>query len=480
MPLLGETVSASPRFEYLFHPRSIAVVGVSTDFSRVGPGRMYVEALLGSGFKGKIYPVGRSGGQVFDLRVYPALKDIPGSVDYVISAIPASETPRLVKDCAAKGVKTVHMFTAGFGEIAAKNGKKLEDEVASLARRSGIRLIGPNCMGIFCPDTGLSFELSLPRRSGSIGFVSQSGGNAIQAVREAQTKNLYFSKIISYGNAADLDECDFLDYLTDDPGTKIITAYIEGFEDGERFKNVIRRAARAKPLVVYKGGTSAGGRRAASSHTGAIAGSEIVWESFLKQVGAVQVYSLDEVLDMAVLFNYLTPPKGKAVGIIGIGGGNSVLAADACAREGLTAPLLPSAIRRRLEAIYSSEAGGSFRNPVDMYFAKFNLAHETVRAVADSPGIDLIIVHMTIGWSPKNDVDLAKKHVELLTGICGEVKKPVVVALRPFGPAKYTDATADAEAALFEAGFPVFFSVASAARAINRYVDYYQRRKRSR
>ena len=213
-----------------------------------------------------------------------------------------------------------------------------------------------------------------------------------------------------------------------------------------------------------------------ASHTGAIAGSEMVWTSFLKQVGAIQVYSIDEMLDMAVLFHYLAPPKGKGAGIIGIGGGNSVLATDSAYKEGLSVPLLPPAARRRLEEIYSGEAGGSFRNPVDMYFAKFNLAHETVKAVADSPQIDLIIIHVTIGWSPKKDVDLAKTHVNLLKGICTEVSKPVVMVLRPFGPVKYTQATAEAEATLFKAGFPVFFSVATAARAVNRYVDYWRRR----
>lgn len=170
----------------------------------------------------------------------------------------------------------------------------------------------------------------------------------------------------------------------------------------------------------------------------------------MKQLGAIQVYSLDEMLDMAVLFNYLPPLKGRAVGIIGIGGGNSVLAADSSAREGLSVPQLPSVTRRQLEAIYSSEAGGSFRNPVDMYFAKFNLVHEALRAVVDSPEIDVIIIHVTIGWSPKNDVDLTRTHIELLTGICHEVKKPVVVVLRPFGPAKYTRATGDVEAALLK------------------------------
>lgn len=476
MPEKAQT--SKPRLEYLFHPRHIAVVGVSTDMSRIGPGRMFTEALLTASFKGSVYPVSRSGGEIFGRKVYTSLKDIPGSIDYVISAIPARDTPRLIGECAAKRVKAVHMFTAGFSEIADEEGKRLEAEVIDLARSNGIRIIGPNCMGLFCPETGLSFELALPRESGQVGFISQSGGNAIQAVREAQTKNIYFSKIISYGNASDLNESDFLEYLTGDPGTRVITAYLEGVKDGHRFKEVMRRAARKKPVIVYKGGTSEGGQRAVASHTGALAGESAVWTSFLKQVGAVQVHSLDEMLDMVALFNYLPPPAGKAVGIIGIGGGNSVLAADASAQAGLNVPLLPPEARQQLEAIYASEAGGSFRNPVDMYFAKFNLARETVRVVDDCPEIDLIIIHVTIGWNPKHDVNLAKTHVEMLTELCQEIKKPAAVVLRPFGPAKYTRIAGDAEAELFGAGFPVFFSVSRAAQAISRYVDYHRRKAR--
>ena len=470
------THASKPRLEYLFHPRHVAVVGVSTDMSRIGPGRIFVEALLTAGFKGKVYPVSRSGGEILGLKVYPSLKDIPGSVDYVISAIPARDTSRLIRECAKKAVKTVHMFTAGFSEIADERGRKLESEMIDLARQSGIRVIGPNCMGIFCPETGLSYELALPRESGHVGFISQSGGNAIQAVREAQTKNIHFSKIISYGNASDLNESDFLEYLTEDPRTRVIIAYIEGLKDGQRFKETMRRAAGSKPVIVYKGGTSEGGQRAVASHTGAIAGSRLVWASFLKQVGAIQVHSLDEMMDMVALFNYLPPPRGKAVGIIGIGGGNSVLAADASARAGLSVPGLPPEARRQLEAIFSSEDGGSFRNPVDMYFVKFNLVRETVRVVDDCPEIDFIIIHVTIGWNPKHDVNLAQTHVEMLTNLYREIKKPTVVVLRPFGPAKYTRVAGEAEAALFKAGFPVFFSVSRAAQAINRYVDYHRRK----
>ena len=472
------TRAVKPQLEYLFHPRHIAVVGVTTDMSRISPGRMFTEALLTTGFKGKVYPVSRSGGKIFGQKVFPGLKDIPGDIDYVISAIPARDTPQLIRDCAGKKVKTVHMFTAGFSEIADEGGKKLESEVLELARQNDIRIIGPNCMGLFCPETGLSFELALPRENGRIGFVSQSGGNAIQAVREAQTKNMFFSKIISYGNSSDLNESDFLEYLADDPATSIITTYIEGIKDGPRFKEVMRRTARKKPVIVYKGGTSDGGQRAAASHTGAIAGSEMVWASFLKQVGAVQVYSLDEMMDMAALFSYMSTPKGKAVGIIGIGGGNSVLAADTSAQAGLSVPPLPPTARQQLEAIYSSEAGGSFRNPVDMYFAKFNLARETVRVVDDCREIDLIIIHVTIGWNPKHDVNLAKTHVEMLTGLCREIKKPAAVVLRPFGPAKYTRIAGDTEDILFKAGFPVFFSVSRAAQTISRYVDYHRRKAR--
>jgi acetate---CoA ligase (ADP-forming) subunit alpha len=467
-----------PKLEFLFNPRAVAVVGVSTDLSKVGPGRFFVKAQIEAGFKGKIYPVGVSGGRIFGRKIYRRLTDIPGEVDYVISSVPAAHAVALMHDCVAKKVRAVHMFTAGFSEISDKKGAVLQAELAEIARAAGIRLLGPNCMGLYCPEAGIAFELDLPSEKGDIGFVSQSGGNAIKAIRDADIRGLHFSKIISYGNAADLDETDFLEYLTDDPKTRIITAYFEGVKDGPRFRQALERAAKKKPVIIYKGGFGSPGARAVASHTGAIAGSDRVWEALLKQAGAIQVYSLDEMLDMLSLFSRTAPPKGNRAGIIGIGGGNNVLVTDDCVRAGISVPPFSRRLRKELKGLYLSEAGASFRNPVDMYFAKFELVEATVRVVDSCPDIDMTIIHITIGWSPKENVNMARQHAEMIGKLNGKTAKPIIVVLRPFGPSRYQPDVGKCEQILNKAGIAAFFSVTGAAEAMLKYIDYFKRKKR--
>jgi acyl-CoA synthetase (NDP forming) len=464
--------------EFLFHPESIAIVGVSTDKTRIASGQVYLESLLGVGFKGKIYPVSRDQGEILGLKIYPGIEDIPDKIDYVISAIPAQDTPQLIIDCAAKGVKAIHMFTAGFSEIADASGKQLQSQITTMARHRGIPILGPNCMGLYCPKTGLAFHPDVPSESGIIGFVSQSGGNAIVAIREAAAKGIYFSKVISYGNACDLNESDFIQYLAHDSETKVIAAYIEGVSDGARFIRVLKQAAKMKPVIVYKGGTTESGTRAVASHTGAIAGSGNVWDSLLKQVGAIQVFSMEELLDILVLFSYMSPPNGRATAVVGIGGGNSVRAADACASAGLSTPLLPMTTRNRLKGLYTSEVGGSFRNPVDTYFVQWGLLEETIKVVADCDQIDLLVLHITLGFAGhryETKINLIKPYIESVINTAGAIKKPVAIVLYPIGLTKYELSTSEAEKALYRARLPVFPSVAQAANAIVKYFNYHQR-----
>ena len=463
--------------DYLFHPNSIAIVGVSTDKTKIASGQVFLESLIVAGFKGKIYPVSRDQGEILGLKIYPGIKDIPDTVDYVISAIPAQDTPQLIIDCATKRVKAIHMFTAGFSEIADEAGEQLQSQITAMARQKGISIIGPNCMGLYCPKTGLAFHPDVPKESGTIGFVSQSGGNAIVAIREAASRGIHFSKVISYGNACDLNESDFLEYLTHDPETEIIAAYLEGVKDGTRFIEALKQATKAKPVIVYKGGTTESGTRAVASHTGAIAGSDRVWDSLLKQVGAIQVHSMEELLDILMLFSYMSPPKGRATAIIGIGGGNSVRAADAGSDAGLTVPLLPAETRNRLKEIYASEVGGSFRNPVDTYFVRWDLLQETIKAVADCDQIDSLIIHITLGFAgPRYEarLNLVKPYTESIISVTKVINKPTAIVLYPIGLAKFEQTTLEAEAALYKAGIPVFPSVGQAARAIAKYIDYHQ------
>jgi len=464
--------------DYLFHPNSIAVVGVSTDTARIASGQIFLRALLDTKFKGRVYPVSREEGEILGLKIYSSIRDIPDTIDYVISAIPAQDMPQLIEDCAVKKVKAIHMFTAGFSEISDEEGERRQLQITAMARQRNISIIGPNCMGLYCPKAGLSFHPDMPKESGTLAFISQSGGNAIYAIREAASRRICFSKVISYGNACDLNESDFLEYLTHDSDTEVIASYIEGVKDGDRFIEALKQAIKVKPVIVYKGGTTESGTRAVASHTGAIAGSYRVWDGLLKQVGAIQVYSMEELLDMLMLFRYMSPPKGRATAVIGIGGGNSVRAADACSEAGLTVPLLSAETRGRLEEIYASEVGGSFRNPVDTYFVRWNLLQDTIRIVADCDQIDLLILHITIGFAgPKYEtkLNLIKPYIESISSAMKVINKPVAIVLYPIGLAKFEPITSEAEAALYKAGLPVFPLVSQAAKAIAKYIDYHER-----
>ncbi|MBI4766439.1 MAG: CoA-binding protein [Deltaproteobacteria bacterium] len=227
--------------DYLFHPQSIAIAGVKDVNIKFNPGLMFLEALIKFGYKGRLYPLNLNGGKVLGLKVYKNVQEIPDPVDYIISAIPAKNTPQLVADASAKGVKAIHFFTSGFGEIENIEGEKLQAEILSLARRGGVRIIGPNCLGLYCPQGGLTFNPEVSRESGPVGMISQSGGNASHAIAEGNSRGIHFSKVISMGNGADLNESDYLEYLTHDPETKIITAYLEGIKEGPRFLKALRQ-----------------------------------------------------------------------------------------------------------------------------------------------------------------------------------------------------------------------------------------------
>ena len=467
-----------PALDYLFHPNSVAVAGVSDDMTKLSGGRIFTETLITAGYKGKLYPLGPAGGEVFGLKIYPSIKDIPDSVDYVISAIPAQYAPQLLLDCATKGVKAVHMFTAGFSEIADEEGKQLESQIAAIAHQKGIRIIGPNCMGLYCPKTGLSYCSDFPRESGSVGYIAQSGGHGLYGVVEATTRGIRFSKAISYGNACDLNESDFLEYLTEDAETRIIAAYIEGITEGHRFLEVLTQAARLKPVIIFKGGATETGARTVSSHTSAIAGSDIIWSSLIQQVGAIQVHSVEELNDVLLLFTYMSPPRGRNIAIIGLGGGASVQAADACSSAGLTVPLLPPEISQRLKDTNVTDAGKMFNNPVDMYsHGSSPLIQNTIKTIANSNQVDLLMMHLSFDHFPLPEVRDVQQYAEAIISLGKEINRRTAVVLHAIALPQSKQIASEIQIALTEAGFPVYPSVSRAANAIAKFVQYYHRQK---
>src|SRR5438034_101983 len=280
----------------IFHPRSVAIAGVSTlqpGFAGVGMG--FLLSLMELRFPA-VYPVNPKYQEIEGLRCYASVLDIDGPVDHVISSVPARIVPQLAEDCIAKGVRSVHFFTAGFRETGDDEMADLETQVVGRLTGSGIRVFGPNCRGLYVPESKLAFMPGFPAEVGPVGFISQSGGNAGEMVYTAAVRGIRFSKVVSYGNASDIDESELLSYLAADPQTDVICACIERVTDGRRFFEAMGEAAGVKPVVVLKGGRTASGTRAVMSHTARLAGSLAVFDSLCAQVNAVRVDSVDVIL----------------------------------------------------------------------------------------------------------------------------------------------------------------------------------------
>lgn len=464
--------------EYIFHPRSIALVGITSDPANF-MGQGFLKGLLEFGYSGQIYPINPKASQILGLKAYPSISDVPGPVDHAISLIPAPLTPQLIEDCGAKGVKVVHLFTAGFGETGEDEGKRLEGELLAIARRVGVRIIGPNCMGIHYHKSRVTFDMGVPeeaKESGGISFLSQSGAYAIGLVHMGSFRGLRFNKVVSYGNAIDLNESDFLEHFAADPDTEIIAAYIEGIKDGPRFRRALMEAATVKPVIVLKGGRTVAGTGAVGSHTGALAGSEEIWGALLKQARAIRVYSMDELTDLLVAFCHLPPLAGRNVGVIGSGGGASVEAADLCESAGLFVPALPQEIRSQFRD-FTPVAGTSVRNPVDTIsmFVPQELSR-TIELVASHAGIDFLIFQMELGISflqgPGRVIVEAGR--EVLIETARRIDKPMVVVLRYGGRPQGISLLAETQQRYVEAGLPIFPSIERAALAISRFISYYE------
>jgi len=470
--------SDGKELEYLFHPQGIAVVGVSQNPANLG--RQFFLPLIQLQYKGNLYPVGLEDSEIAGLKIYKSILDIPEPIDYVICCIPASATPQLVEDCVKKKVKVVQFFTSGFSETGEEEGKELEQKLLDIARRGGVRLIGPNCLGIYCPSQGLTFLNTTPSlaRSGQVGFLAQSGGNSRELIEIGSVRGIYYSKGISFGNACDLNESDFLEYFTQDKETKIIGVYIEGVKDGRRFFRALRAAARIKPTIILKGGQTEAGSQAALSHTGSLAGNEIVWQAICQQTGAMLVNDLDEMMDLMLAFSYVKRPRGRRLGVVGFGGGRSVQSADDCERARLSVPSFPPEIRQKLRE-FTPEAGTSVRNPVDsspFVFWDPLLFSQTLEIVESYDGVDSLLVYLPMAFAfVDRGEQLIRVQVEAIKDFKAKSRKPLIVALLSGGIPRVLQLDFELERILLDAGIPVYPSLGRAACALSRFVKYYER-----
>jgi len=351
------------KLERAFNPRSVAVVG-----DKRAMGYMWLNSM--KTFQGKVYSVQISkdeipGIEAMNIPNYASLLDIPDEVDYVVCAVRRDISPRIVADCARKGVRAVTLFASGFAETEQEEGVRLQRELGELARESGLPLIGPNCMGIYNPRLGLRQSPDQPAgEAGNVGFISQSGTHCINFSHLGYVHGIRCSKAVSFGNAEVLDAADYLEYMTDDPETQVIGMYIEGPKDARRFFAALRRACGRKPVVVWKGGQTEAGNRAIFSHTAALASEVRIWDAAIRQAGAICVDNLEEMVDVVKGLLYIKPGTGKRVGLIAMTGGQSVVIADAFGQASLEVPVLSPASYEKLASFFNI-IGGSYHNPLD-------------------------------------------------------------------------------------------------------------------
>ena len=467
----------------IFNPASIAVVGASPEIGTIG--YHYLQYLLGPGYKGKIYAVNPRYPKILDLPTYSCVEDIPGNVDYVISCISAGGVIDLIQQSAAKRAKVVHLFTARFSETGDPAAKKLEFQILDEAKKQRVRLIGPNCMGIYNPKAGIHFNYDLPTIAGNVGGIIQSGGVAGDFVRFGALRGVHFSKVVSFGNGLDLNECDFLAYLADDPDTKVIFLYLEGVQDGPRFVRLLKQITSHKPVIILKGGRTAAGCKAAASHTASIAGAADIFSQVLKQYNIIRASDFAEMIDFAVGFSMLSPVKSKNITMVGGGGGKCVLSSDEAEEAGLCVPALPDHIVAKI-AEKEPEMAAWIGNPVDfsiMYGRKIS-PPLMLDFLANSPKIDLLFCNITDDNPFGGDfwVKWIRAEIEQYIRIAATGKQQLVVIIcNPFLTQSAMDnwrwiTLAKQRQRLIKAGIPVFSSIKRAAVVIKKMADYYEKK----
>jgi acetyl coenzyme A synthetase (ADP forming)-like protein len=387
-----EQIAATGALATFFRPRGVAVVGASRRRGTIG-GEVF-HNLLSYEFAGPVYPVNPAAAVVQSVLAYPTIEAVPGPVDLAIVAVPAADVVEIAEQCARKGVRALVVISAGFAELGVE-GQARQEELLRVCRASGMRLIGPNCMGITNTDPAVRLNATFAPHTppaGRVGFSSQSGALGLAIIDYANSLGLGVSTFVSVGNKADISGNDLINYWETDPQTDLILLYLESFGNPRKFSRIARRVGRAKPIVVVKSGRSPAGTRATSSHTGALlAASDVTVDALFRQAGVIRTDTLEELFDVASLLAHQPPPTGRRVGIITNGGGPGILCADACEAEGMEIPLLTDTTQARLRAALAAQA--AVGNPVDMIAsATAEQYRQAIQIAAEDPNVDALIV----------------------------------------------------------------------------------------
>jgi len=384
----------------LLAPKSIAVVGASNDFSRIGG--MLLKYLLKFGYRGEIYPVNPKYEDIAGIKCYSSVGNLPERIDTALIALTAKLVPDSLRECAQRGIKTAIIYSAGFAETG-EEGKHKQEELRQIIRQGEMKVCGPNCIGIvnFAENTAMSFSGLLEADRlipGNIGFVSESGALGGSIVNRAQSRNIGFSYFISTGNEVDLDLTDFMAFLVDDPNTQVIMAYVEGIRDTRKFAKVAKRALElGKPIVVLKVGETEGGKRVAATHTGSLAGSDAVYSAVFKQYGVIRVEEYDDLIETAMLFSKSKLPKGNRMGILTGTGGGAIILADKIVKNGISLPALSQFTQEQLSQ--KVEAFATVGNPMDLtgqLYSQPEMFKGVIQLFSQDENIDVVAVAISM------------------------------------------------------------------------------------
>ena len=460
------------KLDRAFNPRVVAVIGDSrsTNFEWLNSER---------DFRGKLYSVHVNPETAEEICTtigvenYPSLLDIPEPVDFAVVAVSRNVALDVLEDCIRKDVAAAHFFTAGFSETHTEEGQRLEQLLRARAEEASFHLIGPNCMGIFNPELGMK---QTPEQyagaPGPVGFISQSGNIALAFSMDAHALGLDIGKSVSSGNGTVLEVTDFLEYLGQDQAIKVIGVYLEGVKDGRRFFTTLRQVAARKPVVLWKGGRSEDGGRAIASHTGALAMSRSIWDAAVRQCGAVEVTSTEEMIDTLKALVYLPPVRGDRVAVAGGSGGQSVAITDALADVGLKVPRLTQDSYDELESFFNV-VGGSYRNPIDTAGPVRRDMRRVWGILAQDANTDTLIG--IAGTKPGRQMtpQQLEGNLELMRHVKESTSKPLMVFVFLHSP----DASSEARDVILrfqEIGIPAFPSIERGARALRNAFDYHR------
>jgi len=452
-----------------FNPQCVVVVGDKREND-------FIWLRAQSTFKGKLYSVQVSPDDIAGIKAlgvanYTSLSDVPEAVDLAIVAVPRAVAPRILEDCIRKEVAGAYFYTSGFSETGTEEGLKMERLLTKRAEETNFHLIGPNCMGIFNPKIGIRQNaMQYTGVAGTVGFISQSGNNAITFAREGHLQGLDINKSVSFGNGIVLESTDYLEYFGGDPEIKAIGMYVEGVKNGRRFLSVLREVSARKPVVIWKGGRTAEGGRAIASHTGSLAIPRAIWDAAINQHGGVRVAGAEELIDTLKALLLLAPVYSDRVAIAGGSGGQSVAIADVFAEAGLRVPLLTQQSYDEF-ATFFTLIGGSYRNPVDTG----NPNRKQMKRIMGILDSDANVDNLALLMMPRiMTTEQFQDNIDLLTGIKRSSAKPVMAILAPsFSPEEVAQAQ-EMMRRFQDGGVPVFPNYERGARALRNARDYYR------